>query len=123
MIRIEELKKDPKITNIKLIHPGHGIYSGMVTLKNCKASVIFGYNENNLMEHVSISPNNKKYWLSWNDMCEVKDMFFNPNEMVVQIHPTADRYLHGFGDRENILHLWRPKDGDFGVLNHPERWD
>lgn len=87
-----------------------------------RASVIFGYNENGLMEHVSIRPQGKTV-PSWEAMCRLKDLFFYPEEMVVQIHPKASRYFHGIGTMQNVLHLWRPKSGDFSILNRPELWD
>ena len=75
------------------------------------------------MEHISVSHHKRHKLPTWDDMCKLKDMFFYPEEMVVQIHPAASRYFHGVGDRTNILHLWRPQNGDFSVLNRPEEWD
>lgn len=89
--------------------------------------MIFGYDEAHLMEHVSVSCYNRKKLPTWDDMCKLKKMFFNDDEMVVQIHPSEENYLHGvsrpgFKTLENVLHLWRPMDGDFSILNTPERW-
>ena len=54
-------------------------------------------------------------------MCRLKDMFFYPEEMVVQLHPPKSEYVSGVESGgvklENVLHLWRPKDGDFSILN------
>ena len=104
------------------------MYHGFLEWPDFRATVIWGYNEAGLMEHVSVSSFKRKQIPSWEIMCRVKDMFFRPDEMVVQIHPTEDRYLHGVSSPgrkplENVLHLWRPKDGDFAILNHPELWD
>lgn len=97
-------------------------YRGFVEWPGFRGSVIFGYDEGG-MEHVSVSPDNKHKLPTWTDMCKLKDIFFRPEEMVVQIHPMESRYVHSMGDRDNILHLWRPKDGDFSLLNTPEVWD
>lgn len=55
-------------------------------------------------EHISISPF-KRVTPSWADMCELKDMFFNDDEVVVQYHPAKSEYVN---NKDNCLHLWRP---------------
>lgn len=124
---IEELKKTPHLcVTGRVTECGMGkyhVYEGWVQFPDFKGSVIFGYDEGGLMEHVSVSSYNKRKLPTWDVMARLKDMFFYPKEMVVQIHPAEDRYLHGVGNLENVLHLWRPKDGDFSILNHPEKWD
>ena len=48
-------------------------------------------------------------------------IFFDAEEMAVQIHPPESEYVHSVGSRanplENVLHLWRPCDGDWSCLN------
>ncbi len=39
-------------------------------------------------------------------MCWIKDLFFLPEETVVQYHPRRSAYV----DRYPVLHLWRPHD-------------
>lgn len=41
---------------------------------------------------------------SWDEMCFVKDLFFDPEEAAMQLHPPKSLYVnhHGF-----VLHLWR----------------
>lgn len=99
------------------------MYGGWVEWDDFRGTVMFGYNEAGIMEHVSVSERNRRKIPAWEQMCRLKDMFFYPDEMVVQIHPAEERYLHGVGNLGNILHLWRPKDGNWEALNHPERWD
>lgn len=53
-------------------------------------------------EHVSVSMPTKTP--SWEDMCWVKDLFFNFDEAVYQIHPRAQDYVN---DHPHCLHLWR----------------
>ena len=103
------------------------IYRGVVEWVGFAGSVVFGFDENG-MEHVSVSNFKSRRLPTWDDMCKLKDMFFHKDEMVVQIHPSEERYLHGVqglnGRKlENVLHLWRPKNGDWSMLNNPERWD
>lgn len=57
-------------------------------------------------EHVSVSLPDR--CLTWNEMCKVKDLFWGPEDEVIQIHPAKSEYVnfHPF-----CLHLWRPADG------------
>jgi hypothetical protein len=44
---------------------------------------------------------------TWEEMCRVKDLFWESEECVIQFHPRASEYrnLHPY-----VLHLWRPTD-------------
>ena len=55
-------------------------------------------------DHVSVAPLKKKIVPSWEMMCKVKDIFFKPDEAVIQIHPPKDEYVNNMS---NCLHLWR----------------
>jgi hypothetical protein len=54
-------------------------------------------------EHVSVSLPNR--CPNWPEMCHIKDLFFAPDEVVMQLHPAKSEYVnnHNF-----CLHLWRP---------------
>jgi hypothetical protein len=56
-------------------------------------------------EHVSISLPYRKRCPTWEEMCWIKDLFWDPEEVVVQYHPAKSQYvnLHPFA-----LHLWKP---------------
>lgn len=54
-------------------------------------------------EHVSVSCASRIP--SWEIMCEIKDMFFNEDEVVMQLHPAKKDYIN---NHPNCLHLWRP---------------
>ena len=129
MRSFNELNSGYRLYGIRNISPKYQIYSGMVEFPSgLKASVIFGFKEaDGKMEHVSVSPVNPRHVCTWEEMCWIKDLFFKPDEMCVQVHPREDRYIHGVGSgsrrTENVLHIWRPADGDFSILNHPEDWD
>lgn len=53
-------------------------------------------------EHVSVSCENRTP--NWTEMCFVKDLFWAPEECVIQFHPPKNDYVncHPF-----CLHLWR----------------
>lgn len=60
-------------------------------------------------EHVSVTvaPKNKNATRcpTWTEMCYVKDLFWNKDEVVVQYHPAEKDYvsMHPY-----CLHLWKP---------------
>lgn len=59
-------------------------------------------------EHVSVSPRRRFITPLWEDMCLVKDIFWNEDEAVIQIHPPKSEYVNNVS---NCLHLWRCIDG------------
>ncbi len=54
-------------------------------------------------EHVSISCHNR--CPNWTEMCFVKDLFWEPEEAVMQLHPPKSDYVN---QHPYCLHLWRP---------------
>jgi hypothetical protein len=57
-------------------------------------------------EHVSVSlVDNQTKFPSWQEMSLIKDLFWNPEEAVMQLHPPASQYVN---NHEGCLHLWRP---------------
>ena len=59
-------------------------------------------------DHVSVSPcsRTRKTCPTWEEMCAIKDMFFDDNEIVIQYHPAKEDYVN---DHPYCLHLWRPQ--------------
>lgn len=55
-------------------------------------------------EHVSVSPERKSQTPSWEDMCFIKEQFFNEDESVIEVHPPKIEYVNNM---PNCLHLWR----------------
>lgn len=53
-------------------------------------------------DHVSVSLPNR--CPNWEEMCHVKDLFFELNETVVQFHPSIEEYVN---NHPYCLHLWR----------------
>lgn len=56
-------------------------------------------------EHVSVSA---LFTPTWNEMCWVKDAFWEDEEFVLQFHPPKSEYVNVHG---RCLHLWRPIPG------------
>src|SRR5580765_948730 len=61
-------------------------------------------------EHVSVSIEGRTP--NWEEMCWVKNLFWDEDECVVQYHPAKKHYVnhHPF-----CLHLWRPIAGELPV--------
>jgi hypothetical protein len=58
-------------------------------------------------EHVSVSL--ERRMPNWREMCFVKDLFWLPEEAVMQLHPPESSYVN---NHPNCLHLWRPLKQD-----------
>lgn len=56
-------------------------------------------------DHVSVSPKNQKRCPTWEEMCAIKDMFFEAEEEAFQFHPAKSHYINA---HPYCLHLWRP---------------
>lgn len=59
-------------------------------------------------DHVSIHSFdpifNKQRTPSWAEMCEAKRLFFNPEEVVIQLHVAEKDWI---SIHDHVLHLWR----------------
>lgn len=67
-------------------------------------------------EHVSVSvwrvpPFSERIPLdrcpTWEEMCQVKDWFWEAEEAAIQFHPRRSQYRN---HHPHVLHLWRPTD-------------
>lgn len=54
-------------------------------------------------EHVSVS--RKDRCPTWEEMCQVKAMFWDAGDCVLQFHPPESEYVN---NHPYCLHLWRP---------------
>ena len=77
---------------------------------NINAQVIVSDGEG--WEHVSvvIIDNRMPETPTWDEMCIIKDMFWDEEDTVVQYHPPKSEYIN---NNENCLHLWRKIGFDF----------
>ena len=56
-------------------------------------------------EHVSVSRADR--CPTWDEMCQIKVMFWDAEDVVIQYHPRESDYVN---NHPNCLHLWRPVD-------------
>jgi hypothetical protein len=74
-------------------------------------------------DHVSVSlwdcrgknPKAVERCPTWDDMCYLKNLFFNKDETVIQYHPPEASYVN---NHKYCLHLWRSQEIEIPV---PER--
>lgn len=71
--------------------------------KQQPASIVFSWGGG--WDHVSVSF--KSRCPTWEEMCEVKNMFFHPEEVCVQYHPAESEYVN---NHPYCLHLWKCQD-------------
>lgn len=89
-----------------------GIRTALIDLPTgVRASLVVGKNEGG-WEHVSIELYARRL-PTWNEMCYIKDLFWDAEEEVVQIHPKKSHYVN----LTEALHLWRPCNGDWNIMN------
>jgi len=58
-------------------------------------------------EHVSVSTRRRPP--NWQEMCFVKDLFWDETECVIQFHPPRSEYVN---NHPHCLHLWGRADGN-----------
>lgn len=105
-------------TRIQKLEPFLNGYRGFLQLR-CGKQRAFTFcatrdipEDGSTYEHVSVglvSSNTKTP--TWEEMCEVKDIFWHETEEVHEVHPAKGDYIHGVGNLKNVLHLWRPANG------------
>ena len=57
-------------------------------------------------DHVSVSLPDR--CPTWEEMCYIKNLFFQSHETVIQYHPPQRQYVN---NHKYCLHLWRPQQG------------
>lgn len=64
-------------------------------------------------DHVSVSLPNR--CPNWREMCFVKQLFWNDDEVVIQYHPAKQDYINNC---PTCLHMWKPQNE---VLPMPDK--
>jgi hypothetical protein len=57
-------------------------------------------------KHVSVQVEPATRTPTWDEMCFVKDLFWEKEECAIEYHPPASQYVRANPYR---LHLWKPK--------------
>lgn len=64
-------------------------------------------------EHVSVSRADR--CPTWDEMCQIKAMFWDTEDCVIQFHPPESEYVN---NHPHCLHLWRPIDAAIPMPHH-----
>ena len=92
----------------------NGIRMGIINFNGIQCHLVVGANENG-WEHVSAELMARRL-PTWDEMCFIKDLFWDEEETVVQMHPKKSRYVN----MVEALHLWRPVNGDWSLMNEED---
>ena len=104
MKTVEEILSYKGIYSDKLKIGDDGI-KGFISVNRIDMSFVASWGGG--WDHVSVAPIKRHIVPDWNTMCKVKQIFFKPDEAVIQIHPPEDQYVDNLS---NCLHLWRSND-------------
>lgn len=77
--------------------------NGWVTIKGKMLNVI--YSNGGGWDHVSVSLKNR--CPTWEEMCEIKDIFFSDDECCIEYHPAKSNYVNY---HPYCLHIWKPQE-------------
>lgn len=99
MKTIEEIKASGRIAIDYMSADG---FQGVVQFPRWQGSLIVSWQGG--WEHASVAPLRRSYTPSWQDMAWLKDLIWNEEEAVIQVHPPKSQYVNNVG---NCLHLWR----------------
>ena len=104
MKTIEQLRLQPRLVITDTSIDGGKEWASLSsTRKTQQAFIVFSWGGG--WDHVSVSFNNRVP--TWDEMAEVKRMFFHDNETVIQFHPRTEEYVNY---HPNCLHLWRSQE-------------
>ena len=100
----EEIRKDKRLMVVQTSADGG---SGFLQLgKRIADSAVVVWSFGGGWDHVSVSYSNR--CPTWDEMCRVKEIFFEPEECCVEYHPAESDYVNV---HPYCLHIWRPQDG------------
>lgn len=98
---IDEIKNNKQILIQQLGEDGGYAYA---FIPGSKKPVMIIFSWGGGWDHVSVSYKNR--CCTWEEMCWIKNIFFKPDECVMQYHPAEIDYIN---NHPYVLHLWRPQ--------------
>ena len=105
MKSIEEIKQNKYI---QIVQEGRDGFGGIVYDKKTRTKLNFILSWGAGWEHCSVSITDRyKRCPSWEQMCFIKDSFWNDDGCCVEYHPAKKDYVN---NHEYCLHIWKPID-------------
>lgn len=102
MKTIEEIKATP---NILIKKEGQDGIGGSYYERYSDKWLNFIFSWGAGFEHLSVSTPRKTP--TWQQMCVMKDIFWNEDEICMQLHPAKKEYVN---NHPYCLHIWKPID-------------
>lgn len=96
---------DPRLKRLSRPVPGASPFDGMFQVTGPQGRLNIIVSDGEGWEHVSVKRTKNDRTPSWEEMCFVKELFWEGEEAVIQIHPPRSQYVN---NNVNVLHLWRP---------------
>ena len=91
----------------RVVHPAYGVgdeHNGLFNIPLRHGQRVSVIASNGMgWEHVSVSRRDR--CPTWDEMCQVKVLFWGEDACVVQYHPPRSEYVN---NHPYCLHLWRP---------------
>lgn len=103
MKSIQEILKTPRLQIVTTGADGGTGYAHLISSKKPHPAVVV-FSNGGGWDHVSVSFSNRTP--TWDEMCEIKRMFFRPDEICVEYHPADSEYVNNM---PYCLHIWRPQ--------------
>lgn len=100
------MKKTEDIKNngyVKIIKDGKDGFGGTFYDKKSRCNLNFIMSWGAGFEHCSVSMLTR--CPSWEQMCAIKDAFWNDDEVCMQLHPAKKDYVN---NHPYCLHIWKP---------------
>ena len=97
----DELRNTPRLLIKTLVEDG-GNGTIYLDIKKPLHGAFVVWSTGGGWDHVSVSYSNR--CPTWDEMCQVKKMFFYPEEVCVEYHPPESEYVNFY---PYCLHLWR----------------
>lgn len=107
MKTMDEIRALPRTLIVADGNDGFKAHVMLLSSKKPSSAIVIG-SWGGGWDHVSISYSNRTP--SWDEMAEIKRMFFKPEETCFQLHPAEDEYVNNFS---HCLHIWRPQMESF----------
>lgn len=105
MKSLEEIKQN---RYIEIKREGKDGIGGVIYDKNTRVKLNFILSWGAGWEHCSVSITDRyKRTPSWEQMCFIKNSFWNDDECCVEYHPAKKDYVN---NHEYCLHIWKPID-------------
>jgi len=103
MFHVPEKYRYKDVTNARCIGTNNGIF--IVRSVRFKFPFKVIASDGDGWEHVSVST--KVRTPTWEEMCFIKDLFWDDEDWVIQFHPASDNHINL---HPHCLHLWRKEN-------------